>query len=50
MSTRFSLARMNQRHFGGTDSRRYSTTIFAENDVVTKTSYQKLEAKFYYFR
>ena len=35
---------------GKQDSRRHSTTSFAENDVVTKTSYQMLEAKFYYFR
>ena len=31
------------------DSRRHSTTSFTENVVVTKTSYQMLEAKFYYF-
>ena len=35
---------------GKRDSRRHSTTNFAENVVVTKTSYQMLEAKFYYFR
>ena len=35
---------------GKHDSRRHSTTSFAENVVVTKTSYQIFEAKFYYFR
>ena len=35
---------------GKRDSRRHSPTSFAENVVVTKTSYQMLEAKFYYFR
>ena len=35
---------------GKRDSRRHSTTSFAENVVVTKTSYQMLEAKLYYFR
>ena len=35
---------------GKRDSRRHSTTSFVENVVVTKTSYQMLEAKFYYFR
>ena len=34
---------------GKRDSRRHSTTSFAENDVVTKTSYQMLEAKFIIF-
>ena len=45
---------MSQRHFfggggGERDSRRHSITSFRENVVVTKTSYQMLEAKFYYF-
>ena len=35
---------------GKRDSRRYSTMSFAENVVVTKTTYQMLEAKFYYFK
>ena len=35
---------------GKRDSRCHSTTSFAENVVVTKTSYQMLQAKFYNFR
>ena len=35
---------------GKRDSRRHSPTSFDENLVVTKTSYQMLEAKFYYFQ
>ena len=35
---------------GKRDSRRHSTTSFAENVVLTKTSYQMLEGKLYYFR
>ena len=33
---------------GKRDSRCHSTTSFAENVVVTKTSYQMLEAKFFF--
>ena len=35
---------------GKRDNRRHSSTSFAENVFVKKTSYQMLEAKFYYFR
>ena len=34
---------------GKRDSRCHSTTSFAENVVVTKTGYQMLEAKFFFF-
>ena len=39
-----------ERMAGKRDSRLHSTTSFAENVVVKKTSYEMLEAKFYYFR